>query len=174
MAVKPMHRSGFTLLEVVLAMGVLALGATAILAMFTFGTSMVRTASLRQASAEVVEAIVADLEETLFPLMPDGSIGEPIEIDSRPVAGREALSYSARARPAPDQVTRPDGALEYRVDVDLQWTAEGLQRTQRFTVLLLREIPFGHRLRLEFVQGQRTEIDSDPDAKPVPSETESK
>ncbi len=140
-----MRRAGFTIIEVLLAMGILLLGTTAILSMLTSGAALARTAELRAASAGVIEAVIADLEETLFPLAPDGSAGEPVPVESRPVPGSPGVVYSARATPNPDH---PD---EYRVDVELAWQSRGVRRTQLFTTLLLREIPFGERMRRLFV-----------------------
>lgn len=146
------RRSGFTLVEVVLAMGLLVLGMSTILGLLSFGAALSRTAALRSASAATVEAVVADLEETLFPMMEDGSAGDPREIEERPVPGHPGLVYSASASPHPDQLDRPGGPLEYRVDVEMRWRAAGATRRRRFTTLLLREIPFGERLRLQFIE----------------------
>jgi hypothetical protein len=38
----------------------------------------------------------------------------------------------------------------YRVDVELSWSSAGAQRTERFSALLARELPFGARMRREF------------------------
>jgi hypothetical protein len=34
----------------------------------------------------------------------------------------------------------------------MRWTTAGAGRERRFTLLLLREVPFGERLRREFVE----------------------
>jgi len=138
-------RAGFTVLEVLLAMMILLIGTTAILSMLTFGASLARTAQLRAASAAEIEAVCADLEESFFPLLPDGTVGEPTPIENRPVPGSPEVLYSARATPNPDR------SEEYRVDVELSWKSAGVQRTHRFTTILLREIPFGERMRRLFV-----------------------
>ena len=142
-----MKRGGFTLLEVVLALGVLVLGLSAVLGLLSFGAAMTRNAALRTSSAQVIEAIVADLEETLFPLDAEGEAGEPVPIADRPVPGHDGLSYSARAEPDPAPERRPGRPLEYRVDVEIAWQASGQRRTQEFTTVLAREVPFGARLR---------------------------
>jgi hypothetical protein len=69
--------------------------------------------------------------------------------------------YSATARPNP---ARPD---EYRVDVDMSWKSEGVQREKRFTTILLREIPFGERLRRQFVEGDTKAFEPASPAKSV-------
>jgi hypothetical protein len=150
-------RSGFTIVEVVLAMGVLLFGMTAILGMLSFGAGLVRTAQLRTSAAAAAEAVVADLEESLLPLLRDARTGEvrvgpPHEIVDRPVPLHPGLCYSARAVGVP-RPGEPAGRERYlRVDVEMSWTAGGLRRRKAFSTLLSRSIPFGERLRREFVE----------------------
>ncbi len=147
-------RAGFTILEVVLAMGILFVGITAVLGFLSVGASLARTALLRSRSAQAVEAVVADLEETLFPLLPGealGAAGAPREVRARPVPGVAGMVYSATARPASEAA--PGAPLEYRVDVELSWSASGARRSRRFTTLLLGEVPFGERMRRTFLEG---------------------
>ena len=138
--------SGFTLVEILAALGILLFGMAAVLGLFTFGAALSRTAELRTTSASAVEAVVADLEERLFPLGEDGEAGEPVPIEGRALAGTGGVVYSARATPNP---ARP---LEYRVDVELSWQSGGIRREKRFSTLLIREVPFGERLRQRFVE----------------------
>ncbi|MEW6072491.1 MAG: hypothetical protein AB1726_07860 [Planctomycetota bacterium] len=150
------RRAGFTIIEVVLAMFVLLIGMTTILGLLSFGAATARTAELRAAAANSVSAVLADLQENLFPLvLVDGFevAGEPLVRRDRPVPGYDELTYSARAVPHPAQAEWPGGALEYRVDVRIHWSAGAGRQAREFTVLLLREVPFGERLRLEFVEG---------------------
>ena len=141
-------RSGFTIIEVVLAMGILLLGATAILGMLTFGAALTRTAQLRAAAASATEAVIADVEHAIFPYE-QGELGEPVPITDRAVPGAENVIYSATA------TQNPDEPREYRVDVDLTWESAGVKRSKRFSLLLLRELPFGERLRRELVEEGR-------------------
>ena len=139
-------RGGFTLLEMMLAMAVLLIGLTAVLGMLTFGAALTRTAALRTSASGTIEAVVADLEETLFPLDDEGEAGEPREIVERAVLGAPGVVYSAKATPNPDL---PD---EYRVDVEVSWKTAGTTRKHTFQTLLLREVPFGERMRRLFVE----------------------
>lgn len=163
---KARAHSGFTIVEVVVAMGILLLGMTAVVGLLSFGTALARTGELRTVGASVVEAAVADLEERLFPL--DASdpafpiAGPPPEEVERPVPGRPEIRYVARTRPNPDQVDWPGGPLEWRVDIELRWQAGGSTRKEQFTTLLLREIPFGERLRRQFVEGGDLSETEDP------------
>ncbi len=135
---------GFTILEVVLAMGILVVGMTSLLSLFTFGAALARSAEMRSKSAAAIEAVVADLEETLFPIEENGEVGEPEAIAERAIPGIEGAVYSATP------TVNPDDANEYKVDVEVSWTSKGVRRARTFTVLLLREVPFDERLRRRF------------------------
>lgn len=148
-------RNGFTIVEVVVAMGLLLLGMTSILGLLSFGAALSRTAALRNSAAAAIEAVVADLEESFFPMEIDPDtgdevVGEPADVVDRPVPGHPGILYTARGTPDP----RDPASLRYRVDVTVSWTAGGRRRTKSFTTLLLREVPFGERMRRMFVQGQ--------------------
>jgi len=142
----PSRRGGFTLLEVMLSMGILVMGMSVLLSLLTFGAALTRSAALRTRSATVIESVMADLRESLFPLEPDGTVGDPPALlEGRRVPGVVGALYSVRTRPNPDD---PD---EYRVDVEVSWEAEGVRRTKTFQTLLLREVPFGERMRRRFI-----------------------
>ena len=151
MKVTAASRSGFTLVEVVLAMFVLLLGVSSILGLLSFGAAMSRTAALRSEASNAIEAVMADLEENLFPLVVDEDgrevAGEPQGFERRQIPGVKGLVYSASAVP------NPDDPREYRVDVEVSWSTAGSKRARRFTTLLLREVPFGERLRRRFIEG---------------------
>jgi prepilin-type N-terminal cleavage/methylation domain-containing protein len=143
-------RAGFTLIEVLLAMALLLFGMASILGLLSFGAGMARTSTLRGASADAIESVMSDLEERHFPLVRneagDEVVGEPVERVDEPVPGHPGLSYSTRSTP------NPENPLEYRVDVEIRWSISGTTRAKRFTTLLLRQIPFGERLRRDFVE----------------------
>ncbi len=149
------ERAGFTIIEVVVAMGLFLLGMTCVLGLLSFGAALTRTAALRSDGASAVEAVVADLEERMFPLIEDGGslrAGPPVDIVDRPLPGRADVTYSAKATPDPTQRDYPGGALEYRVDVKIQWKSAGESKQKEFTTLCVREIPFSERLRRLFVE----------------------
>ena len=141
-------REGFTIIEVVVAMGILLLGMTVILGLLTFGAALSRTAALRAAASSAAEAVVVNLEESFFPLEENGEVGEPTDIVERQLPVLRGFVYSARA------TVNPDNPTEYRVDIEMSWESAGVRRSSRFSTLLLREIPFGERLRREFIDGK--------------------
>jgi len=149
------RRGGFTLLEVLLAMGVLLLGVSMLLGLLTFGAALSRAAALRGKASTTVEAVVQDLEENLFTLLEDGTTGGPRPIQDRPVPGATGVVYSARAEPitTSEAVVVGNDVLhrEYVVDIDVRWTTGGVQRTTTWRTVLLREVPFGERMRRRFL-----------------------
>jgi prepilin-type N-terminal cleavage/methylation domain-containing protein len=149
------RRAGFTLIEILLSLAILLFGFTAVLGLLTFGAGLSRTALLRTSGASAVEAVVADLEESLFPLV-EGEAGEPADVVDRELPGLADVVYSAHATPNPD---RP---LEYRVDVEIAWKTSGVRREKRFTTLLVREVPFGERLRRKFVEPGASTLAREP------------
>lgn len=152
------RRAGFTLLEVLLAMGILLLGMTMLLGLLTFGAALSRQALLRGKASATVEAVVQDLEENLFPLLEDGTAGPPVAIQDRPVPGAPGLVYSARAEPiTTSQAVEVAGQVlhrEYAVDVEVRWQTGGVQRAKTWRTVLLREVPFGERMRRRFLEGE--------------------
>jgi len=157
-------RGGFTIIEVVLAMGILVMGMTVLLSLLTFGAALTRTAALRTAASTAIEAVIGDLEESMFPLEDDGTVGEPRRLEGRAVPNAPGVIYSASARP------NPDDPLEYAVDIDVSWETSGIRRSKSFQTLLLREVPFGERMRRRFV-AERPDQDFTP-ATVDPSDTE--
>jgi hypothetical protein len=149
------RKGGFTIIEVLLAMAILLFGMTAVLGLLIVGAGLSRTALLRTTAASAVEAVVADLEETLFPMV-DGEPGPPIVIERRTLPGVPDLVYSATAH------ENPQNPLEYRVDIEMTWSSAGVQREKRFSTLLLREISYGERLRRRFVEGVKDETKKAP------------
>lgn len=145
--------SGFTMVEVLVALAILVFGMTAVLGLLTFGAALSRTALLRTSAASASHAVVADLEETMFPqakskdastsaLDPsENEAGPPVDVIDRPLPGMPDVIYSAKASQNPE---RPD---EYKVEVEMSWRSAGVRRAATFTTLLVREIPFGERLR---------------------------
>ncbi len=145
-------RAGFTLLEVILSASLLAAGMSMILGVFNFGAAVVRNAELRSLSASSVEALINDLQENLFELQPDGSVGEPALIVDRPVPGRPGVSYTVDATPNTAMLDAQGLPREYLVEVVVTWSSSGVKRAARWSTIMLREIPFGARMRRRFIR----------------------
>ncbi len=165
-------RSGFTLIEVVLAMGIFLLGATAILGFLTFGATMSRTASLRTLSAEAVEAIALDLEEGLFPLDESGAVGEPRTIVDREVPGYRELTYTVQTVEDTNADLERDASPEVRVDIEIKWKGGVSRRGRRLSILLLKEVPFGERLRRQLLPAREEQVSDQQNGSDVKQETQ--
>ena len=55
--------------------------------------------------------------------------------------------------PAPTAVPNPDNEREYRIDIRMSWESAGVKRTKNWSMLRIKELPFGERLRREFIEG---------------------
>jgi prepilin-type N-terminal cleavage/methylation domain-containing protein len=148
--VKTLHlrvsvRAGFTIIEVLLAMAILLLGSTAIIAFLTFGSATARHAQLRTQATAAVEAVVSEIDRHLF-VYENGELGEPRDLVDRPVPGVDGVVYTARA------VVNPDNEREYRVDIEVRWESAGVKRSKSWSMLKIKELPFGERLRREFIE----------------------
>lgn len=138
-------RRGFTILEVVFAMGILMVGLSVLLGLLSFGAGLGTTSIQRADAAAAVQVVLADLEERLFPMDEEGEVGEPADLVDIPVPGSERLVYSTVATPDPLH-TGPGPAL-YRVDIEIKWEQSGTERALRVSTLMAGQIPFGERLR---------------------------
>jgi hypothetical protein len=138
-------RAGFTLLEVVLAMGILLLGLSVVLGLLSFGAALARTSAMRTTAAQAVEAVLADLEETLFPLDENGAAGVPEAVVERKLPGNAQIYYSAKPVLLPLDAAAV--VEEYHVEVELGWTSSGVAKTAHFETVFPRQVPFGTRQR---------------------------
>lgn len=166
----PGARLGLSLIEVVLALAILAVGLTSVLALFSFGAGIASNASLQAEAASSLDFIVADLEERLFLQDENGKWLEPRPIENAPVPGNERLSYSAKPERDPRGALGNGQPVLYRVDIQITWRSQGVDRAVEARVLMPQSIPFGERLRRQFVPGAAIEPPSDEEAQTVAEE----
>ncbi len=145
--------AGFTLIEVMLAMGILALGMTAVLGLFTFGAALTQASVLRTQSATAIETITHELPGRLFPADETGLPAVPagdgrIALEDQSIPGLPALRYRALAVPVQGGPLAEDGGpLEYDVEVEVFFHQQGVRRARTFHTRLLRERSFAQRMR---------------------------
>ena len=140
-------RAAFTLLEVVLALGLLAVGATALLTLFSYGALLSDGARTRVEAATALEVAVGRVEESLFPLLPDGGIGPPRVVSDQPLDDFPGMTWSVEAEPAPvDSVLNPGPRL-FKVRVAVRWRTDGRGQVLSKTLLMPQVVTFGRRLR---------------------------
>ncbi len=162
-------KRGFTLLEVILAVALFALGASTLLGLFAYGAGLASGANLRAEAAASLEFLAADLEERLFPILPDGSIGPPREWIDQPVPGNDRLFYSAKPvfENAPPEA--PGLPARVRVDLEVRWREGGNRLALETSLLFTQSVPYGERLRRRFVPG--AELLPQPAPSPQATET---
>jgi len=148
---RPRAKAGFTLIEVILAVGILALGMTSVLGLFTFGAALTQAAELRTESANVIEAVTADLEVRLFPVDESGMPGEPVDLVDQEVPGIDRARYNVVAVPVDGGPSAEDGGpLEYEVRIQVSFETRGVRRSRTYETRLLRQRSFAQRMRQRF------------------------
>lgn len=141
------RRAGFTLIEIVLAAGLLAIGLSALIGLFTFGANLVSQARLSAEAAQALEGLVADLPGRLFPLDERGQVGPPRSLASEPVPGHPRLSFEALPSPTPVSASDYPGPPLWAVEVTVRWKSRGLERGLSQRILLPQTISLAERLR---------------------------
>lgn len=135
---------GFTLIEMMVAMGILVVGVTSVLGLLAFGAALQRTAERRSEVALAAEQVIADLRES-FSLQQDGSVAGPAPgASEHPIPGHPNL----RARITLEKNPGLEG--EYFATIQIQWMERGTLRSENYRTILEREAPFTER-----VQGER-------------------
>ncbi len=148
-----------SLLEVVLALGILAIGIGSVLTMLSFGAALANQAERRAGAAAALGAVLPNVEATLFPLLEDGSVGPADVFAERPVPGHRGYTHSVAALPI-----EGSGPIElWRVDIAIEWRGRGARQAVEFTTVMPRSVPLGERLRRNLFGAPP------PPAAPVPS-----
>lgn len=140
-------RAGFTLIEIVLAAGLLAIGLSALIGLFTFGANLVTQARLSAEAAQALDGLVADLPGRLFPLDERGQVGPPQSLPAEEVPGHPRLSFEALPSPTPVSASEYPGPPLWAVEVTVRWKSRGQDRGLSQRILLPQTIPLAERLR---------------------------
>ena len=125
-------RSGFTLIEILLAIGILALGITSVLFLFTMGVRSHRRADDRTRAAILADAVLnqikADLAETLparYQDVGEHNIGPFVKATHADFPGFTYGVTFAKLYPSD-----PRGDF-YKVRVTIRWGDEAVQAAER-------------------------------------------
>ena len=110
---------GFTLIAILVAIGLLALGITAVLFLFAMGARSHRRATLRTQAALLAEAVVNRLQAE-FP-----QAAEPQAITNATDPDFPGFTYDVSFSPL------DDNAQYYKVTVVVRWGEPGLPGTER-------------------------------------------
>ena len=132
-------RRGFTLIEMMIAMGLLVVGVTSVLGLLAFGAALQRTAERRGEVSLAAEQVIADLRDT-FTLNEDGTLTDmPAAKFERTIPGHPLLKARVEVKKNP----KLDG--EYFATISIEWIERGAARSEEFRTILQREAPFGAR-----------------------------
>jgi hypothetical protein len=134
-----MKRSGFTVVEVMLAMAIFITGITAILGMFQFGGGMERSARSHAELAPVIQPLVESLKAEAWRTDSSGAFVGLHEYVGEPVPHAPAYSFDLFVLPA--EVFPAGQRAELRI-----WRGTPERVAARVTFLLPRRIPVARRL----------------------------
>lgn len=145
-AASPDGESGFTLIEVLVALGVMTFGLTVLLGAMSFAVGTRRGAEMRARAASLAESVMHDVEQRLLPehpVPPDWE--DPKELAIAPAAAvgvpdQAGMTYSIQYSTAGEQ---PDLVL---VTVRVQWRDDGEEDGEVFTRVLPRGAPLALRV----------------------------
>lgn len=158
------RRAGFTLLEIIVALGVLAVGASAAFALLVAAAASGRRAEHHVNSALLADTLIddlkadvtVDLDLTDLPLASDvlaelQAQGElPADAPTAPnpetrYVVRDGVSpsypdykYDVAITPLPGPV--PDQPWEFLVEVEVRWSDQGQRRNALFSAVLVRTV----------------------------------
>jgi hypothetical protein len=134
---------GFTLVEMLVAIGILMFGVTSLIGLFGVGVSLRRTSELRNQAVLAVDQVLQQLGEEVLPRQTHDANGAPVPLD--PVAFDAIEGHPGlRAR------------VEFRYDeafprlvlasIDVTWTEEGALVGERFERVLTTYEGFSQRV----------------------------
>lgn len=135
--------AGFTLAEMLIAMGILAFGMTSLIGFLTVGVDTRRTTEMRHRAMFAVDAVAAAIERgpLAAPLDDDGEWPElqPARWDAVP--GHPDLR--AKAEFTPD----PDDPVVVLVKISVGWLEGGVANYEDFQRIMRRRQPLARRAR---------------------------
>lgn len=123
--------TGFTLVEVLVAMGVLMIGLTSALALIAAAASTHKKSIDQTNAAFIAEAVVASVEQRLHNV---NKLDELMAADQQ-IAGYPLYRYSVFVHPLNQDQS------EVLVAVSVYWDSGGRKLAKTYQTILLREIP---------------------------------
>jgi prepilin-type N-terminal cleavage/methylation domain-containing protein len=125
--------SGFTLTEVLIAMGILAIGAVAALSLFAAGAATQKRAIDRANSAYLAEQVVALLDARLA-----GDVDlQDLVVEGASLPSCPGYTYDVSLTDLDDE---SGWSLEVLVEVTVRWKRKGKGREATYQTILLRSL----------------------------------
>ncbi len=127
-------QEGFSLIEVVVSLGILTIGITSVIALFTSATAAHRRAVHRIQAADLAEWALADIESALRNGVEPQRIVEspPVEVLKRDWPG-----YDVEVAMLP--ILGESGSDEILVKVEITWNARGKRNGLTFDQIVVRK-----------------------------------
>lgn len=140
---RPCAEAGFTLTEMMVALAILLIGFTSLLAALTGGVSLRREADARQAASLLAEEVLHRVRQQAFAQGEDGSsvLENAPQAQSGTAEQFPGMRWEVAFGAAPE---RPDLVL---ATVTVRWLDQGEFVMQEFRRLLPRQEPLGVRVR---------------------------
>jgi hypothetical protein len=133
-------RAGFTLLEVLMAMGLFMFGISAMLGMFQFGGGMEATARTHAELAPAIQPLIRHVQEQAWIFDSAGQETQLRIFLDEPVPGVPGFRYAL--------VVQPPGDNPYLRQAQLNFYRKNPARTEAsVTFLLTQKVPVSRRLR---------------------------
>lgn len=158
------RQAGFTLLEVIVALGVLAVGATAAFALLVAGAASGRRAEHEVNAALLAETVIDDLRDDVtidldlsdYPRVGALDPNDPATVanpppqganpDARYLARNETWSaypdyrYDLALTALPDPTAPPDGPWRFLAEVEVRWSDQGQRRSAVYATVLVKGV----------------------------------
>ena len=141
-------QSGFTLLELIVALGILVFGATSLIGALSLGVGMRRGTEMRARAALLADQVLHHVERDLLaehPIPADWQGGAELAIPTEGVEvvdGFPGMQYSVTFTASPE---RPDILL---ARIEVSWRDQGEDQGQTFQRLLPRAVPLSRRIQI--------------------------
>jgi Tfp pilus assembly protein PilV len=136
----PPAAAGFTLAEMLAALGILLLGVTALLGALTASIAQRRTTDARLEAAALCEHAVHRIRAEATQAGADLDL-HLVALDDQTAPGFQGMTWSAEATV---DIERPDVWL---VTLQVRWLEQGETVIEQFRRVLPRELPFGRRVQ---------------------------
>lgn len=137
-------QGGFTLAEMLAALGILLLGITALIGALSSTIAQRRTTDARLAAAALCEEALHRLQTEAVRVADKGESTLDLELATLPeqtAPGFPGMTWTARAIGDPN---RPDVWL---IELQVHWLEVGEPSVETFWRVLPRQLPFGERVR---------------------------
>ena len=128
-----MRRDGFTLLEVLISIMILALGIVAVLPLFAVGTQSHKRALDQTHTSLIAPRIAARIQENLTQNNPE-DIKDGLFVEY-------GNMYRYDATFTPIDTSSPIGDAAFLLQVNVKWDESGEEHLENFETVVLRKLP---------------------------------